>query len=55
MPETLHVINMSEIISDDLVKSLEIYRVCGGYKIWEDALVYFWNNYTTVTWGAYAG
>jgi hypothetical protein len=53
---SLHIINMSETISDDLMKSLEIYGVCEGYRICEDALVYFWYNRTkTVTWGAYAG
>ena len=39
------LINMSGIISDDLMKSLEIYRVC------EDALVYFWYIIRPMTWG----
>ena len=52
---SLHVIknNMSETISDDLIESLEEYRICEGYMICEDALVYFWNN--RETWGAYTG
>ena len=37
------------------MKSLEIYRVCEGYRIYEEALVYFWYNHTTVTWGTYVG
>ena len=52
---SLHVINKSEIISNDLMKSLEAYRsrICDGYMVCEDALVYFWNN--RKTWGAYTG
>ena len=52
---SLHVMNMAEvIISDDLTKSLETYKVCEGYRICEDTLVYYWNN-RCKTWGAYAG
>ena len=50
---SLHVINMSEIISDDLMESLDVYHVCEKYQICEDALVYFWNN--RMTWGTYTG
>ena len=49
---TLHVINMSEIIADDLMESLA-FKICEGYRICEDALVSFWNNHKK--WGAYAG
>ena len=51
---SLHVIKVSEIISGDLMKSLKAYRICDGYMICEDALVYFWNN-NRRTWGAYTG
>jgi len=51
---SLHVVNMTEIISDDFIKSLtEGYRVCEGYRICEDALIFFWIN--RETWGAYTG
>ena len=40
---SLHVINMSEMISNDLMKSLDAYRIRDG-RICEDALVYVWNN-----------
>ena len=54
---SLHFINMSEFISDDLKNSLEAYRiqVCDGYRICEDALVWFWNNPSRKTWGTYTG
>jgi hypothetical protein len=39
---SLHVINVSEIISDDFTTSLE-WDICNGYRVCEDALVYFWN------------
>ena len=32
---------------------LDAYRICDGYKICEDALVYFWNDRNA--WGVYAG
>ena len=48
---SLHVINMSKIISDDLIECL--YRVYGGYRICEDSLVCFWKNRFKT--GAYAG
>jgi hypothetical protein len=32
---------------------LDAVKVCEGYRICEDALVYFWNN--RKMWGAYAG
>ena len=40
---------MTEIISDDLMKTLEKYRIADyefwdGCKICDDGLVYFWNN-----------
>jgi len=43
---SLHVINMSEIISDDLMKSLAYNWNREGSRICEDSLVYFkfWNN-----------
>ena len=44
---------MSEIVSDGLMKSLKSYTYCDGFRICEDALVYFWNN--RKTWGVYAG
>ena len=40
---SLHITNMSEIMLDDLTEWSESYRVCEGYRICEDALVYFWN------------
>ena len=46
---SLHFINKSEFNSDNLLK---LYRVC-GYRICEDALVYFWNN--SKMWGVYTG
>ena len=54
---SLHLINMSEIISYDLMKSLKAHRVCEEYRICEDALVLFWNNYNNYnkTSGTYAG
>ena len=51
---SLHFMNMSEIISYDLMKSLTAYEVCEEYRICEDALVYFWNN-NNKTSGTYAG
>ena len=52
---TLHVINTSEIFSDDsdLIESLETNGIGEGYRICEDALVYFWNN--SMTLGTYTG
>jgi hypothetical protein len=53
---SLHVINMSEFVSDGLLKypeSEDDHNVCDGYRLCEDALVYFWINGRT--WGAYAG
>jgi hypothetical protein len=51
---SLHVINMPEIISNDLMKSLvDGYKFYDGYMICDDALVYVWNN--RETWGAYTG
>ena len=50
---SLHFVDMCEIISDGLIDSLDAYRCCDGFRICEDALVYFWNN--RKTWGAYAG
>ena len=49
---SLHFIDISEIISDDII-TLESYTDYDGFRICEDALVYFWNN--GKTWGAYAG
>ena len=48
---SLHFINESKFNfnSGDLFK---LYRVC-GYRICEDALVYFWND--SKTWGVYTG
>ena len=53
---SLHLINMSEITSDEFLDSLEESRdsFCEGYRICEDVLVYFWNNYF-MTWGGYIG
>ena len=52
---SLHFINMFEIVSNGpgLIESLESYTDCDGFRICEDALVYFWNN--RKTWGVYAG
>jgi hypothetical protein len=51
---SLHFIYMSEIISNDLMNALlEAYKICDGYMICDDALVYFWNNLKR--WRAYAG
>ena len=53
---SLHVIDTSEIISDDLMEALKRYQsydVCEGYQICEDALVFFWND--RMTWGTYTG
>ena len=54
---SLHVINMSELIQNDLMESsLAAYRVRKGYRVCEDALVYFWNNrLKPQTWRAYTG
>ena len=51
---SLHAINETEAISVDLMKSLKLAGICGGYKVCEDHIVYFWNN-RRKTWGAYAG
>ena len=50
---SLHVIYTFETVSYDLIKSFDSSRVCDGYQICEDALVYYWNNIWS--WGAYAG
>jgi hypothetical protein len=51
---SLHFIYISEKISNDLmIALLEAYRICDGYLICDDALVYFWND--RKEWGAYAG
>ena len=53
---SLHVVDMSEMFSDDLMESLEtIYMLCEGYRICEDSLVCFWNLNNRGTWGAYTG
>ena len=52
---SLHFINMSEINSEDFMESLGSYRVCDGYQICEDALVYLWDNGNCKAWGTYAG
>jgi hypothetical protein len=51
---SLQVINTSDIISDDIMTSLKAFRICDGYRICEDALVYFWNN-RFEKWGTYTG
>jgi len=35
------------------MRSLKSYRVCDGFRICEDALVYYWNY--RKKWGTYAG
>jgi hypothetical protein len=50
---SLKVINIPEVVSAGFMKSLDPNRICRGYRICEDALVYFWKNRTT--WGAYTG
>ena len=50
---SLHVIDKPETISDELMEALEALRYSEGYKICEDALVYFWHNHRT--WVAYTG
>ena len=51
---SLHFINMSEIVSDGFIDtSSESYTYCDGFRICEDALVYF-SNYRK-TWRAYTG
>ena len=50
---SLHLINMSEITSGDFLESLKVSRE-EGYRICEDALVYFWSN-RFMTWGVYVG
>lgn len=50
---SLRVINTYNI-ANDLMDSLSFIRFCGGYKICEDALVYFWYN-GHKTGGEYAG
>ena len=52
---SLHFIDMSEIISNGLTKSLQFYTFCDGFRICEDALVYFWNDPISITWRAYTG
>lgn len=51
---SLHVINISNFISDDLMLSLGEDYIC-DYRICEDAFVYFWNNSSSKTWVAYTG
>ena len=50
---SLEIINISETISDDEFKSsitnYATYRVCDGYRVCEDALVYFWTRNTRST------
>ena len=45
---SLDIINMSETISNDVIKFLiphySTYKACDGYRVCEDALVYFWNT-----------
>ena len=48
---SLHIINMTDIFSEDFSGPLETYRHCEGYRICEDTLVHFWSN--CETWGAY--
>jgi len=53
---SLHIITLSERIPEDLLlNSLEAYndRVCDGYRICEDVVVYFWNN--RKRWAVYTG
>ena len=51
---SLQVVNRSEIISNDIMKSLGApHIVCDGYMICDDAVVYFWNDIKG--WGAYTG
>jgi hypothetical protein len=48
---------MSEIISDDIIDSLNLYPVYspGGYGICVDVLVDFCENLCNNSWGAYTG
>jgi hypothetical protein len=50
---SLHFICMSEITSNDLMDYVVVDGVCNAYMIYEDALVYCWNDHKG--WGAYAG
>jgi hypothetical protein len=53
---SLHFMNTTETISDDLMKSLEEYTVSDGYRICEGALVYSWDKDNCFEmWGAYTG
>ena len=52
---SFHVLKMTDVISDDLTETLDIFGpCCEGYQICEDALVFFWNNRNSKTWGTYA-
>ena len=50
---SLHVINVSEIVSDDLKNALKLYRFEKKLQICENALVYTWNY--PDAWEAYVG
>ena len=50
---SLHVIHIPEFIPDELAEAIDAIRHSEGYKICEDALVYFWNNHRT--WVGYTG
>ena len=50
---SLHVVNVSEIVSDDLIKVLRDYKFGLKFRICENALVYFWNY--PEAWEAYVG
>jgi hypothetical protein len=50
---SLHFINMSEITSNDLNTAIDAFWLSDSYRICEDALVIFWNNY--VNRGAFTG
>ena len=42
---SLQVVNRSKIISNDFMKSLETNKICDGYMICDNALVYFWDDH----------
>jgi hypothetical protein len=55
---SLHFINISEIISNDLMRFSYPYNIYDGYMICDDALVCFWNDRNDLNsnaWRAYTG
>ena len=53
---SLHFVKKKkENILNNLVKPFDPISDCNGYRICEDALVYFWYDRSEEIWGVYAG